>query len=59
PLFIGGGVTAENIAQALQVADGVIVSTALKRVSDWSAAAIGSDWDAEKVRAFMSAAKQG
>jgi membrane complex biogenesis BtpA family protein len=58
PLFIGGGVTAENVAQALQVADGVIVSTALKRISAWSADAIGSDWDVDKVRAFVSATKQ-
>ncbi len=59
PLFIGGGVASENVAQALQVADGIIVSTALKRIPDWSADAIGSDWDAEKIRVFMSAAKQG
>lgn len=59
PLFIGGGVSAENVAQALRVADGIIVSTALKRISDWSAEAIGSDWDADKVKAFMSAAEQG
>lgn len=59
PLLLGGGVTAGNVAQALQVADGVIVSTALKRVSDWSADAIGSDWDVDKMRAFTSAAKHG
>lgn len=31
PLFIGGGVTAENVAAALSVADGAIVSTSLMR----------------------------
>ncbi len=31
PLFIGSGATAENIADLMQVADGVIVSSSLKR----------------------------
>jgi membrane complex biogenesis BtpA family protein len=57
PLWIGGGVTAENVAQALAVADGVIVSTALKRVSSWAADALDSDWDVDKVRALVAASR--
>jgi membrane complex biogenesis BtpA family protein len=57
PLWIGGGVTAENVAEALAVADGVIVSTALKRVSSWVAEALESDWDADKVRALVAASR--
>jgi membrane complex biogenesis BtpA family protein len=56
-LWIGGGVTAENVAQALAVADGVIISTALKRVASWAADALDSDWDADKVRAFVAASR--
>jgi membrane complex biogenesis BtpA family protein len=55
PLWIGGGVTAENVAEALAVADGVIVSTALKQVSSWATDALDSDWDVEKVRALVAA----
>jgi membrane complex biogenesis BtpA family protein len=57
PLWIGGGVAAENVAQALAVADGVIVSTALKRVSSWAADALASDWDVDKVRALVAASR--
>ncbi len=57
PLWIGGGVTAGNVAQALAAADGVIVSTALKQVSSWAADALDSDWDADKVRAFVAASR--
>ena len=57
PLCIGGGVTAENVAEALAVADAVIVSTALKRVSSWAADALDSDWDVDKVRAFVAASR--
>jgi predicted TIM-barrel enzyme len=55
PLWIGGGVTAENVAEALAVADGVIVSTALKQISSWATDALDSDWDVEKVRALVAA----
>jgi membrane complex biogenesis BtpA family protein len=59
PLWIGGGVSAENVAEALAVADGVIVSTALKRVASWAATALDSDWDADKVRALVAASRSG
>lgn len=57
PLLMGGGVTAENAAAALAVADGVIVSTALKQVASWAADALDSDWDVDKVRALVAASR--
>lgn len=57
PLLIGGGITAENVAAALTVADGVIVSTALKRVSSWAADALDSDWDVGKLRTLVAASR--
>jgi membrane complex biogenesis BtpA family protein len=59
PLWIGGGVTAENVAEALALADGVIVSTALKRVSTWDADGLASDWDADKIRTLVAASHSG
>ncbi len=56
PLLIGGGVGPETVAEALAVADAVIVSTALKQVSEWGEAGLSSDWDAAKVRALVAAA---
>jgi len=55
PLLVGGGVTAANAAAVLAMADGVIVSTALKQVASWATAAFDSDWDADKVRALVAA----
>jgi predicted TIM-barrel enzyme len=56
PLLIGGGVGVETVTKALGVADAVIVSTALKRVSDWDQAGLSSGWDDAKVMAFLRAA---
>jgi membrane complex biogenesis BtpA family protein len=58
PLLIGGGVSQETVAEALRVADGVVVSTALKRISGWNQVALSSDWDAAKVGAFVAAARK-
>ena len=55
PIFVGGGVTEKNVVDALAVADGVIVSTALMRD--------GADdkdvlrWDAGKTARFMERAR--
>jgi hypothetical protein len=55
PLIIGGGVSPATVAVALKSADAVIVSTALKVIHSWSAEALESDWDPERVRAFVAA----
>lgn len=55
PLLLGGGTDVTNVAEALQYADGVIVSTALKRTD-----ANPGDmvlWNKEYVRRFMDAAR--
>lgn len=60
PLLLGGGATPEgtpNIRQVLEVADGVIVSTALKPAGEWSHAGLASDWDPARCQAFMDAIK--
>jgi len=58
PLLIGGGVGAETVAQALDVADAVIVSTALKRDGSWTQAALASDWDTAKIETLVAAARK-
>ena len=54
PLILGGGANQDNIRQVLALADGVIVSTALKLSRPIQGSLLG--WDAEKIRAFMDAA---
>jgi predicted TIM-barrel enzyme len=54
-LILGGSATAENIAQVLKVADGVIVSSALKRKG---AAEDILQWDINLVKQFMDAVHQ-
>jgi predicted TIM-barrel enzyme len=55
PVLIGGGVTVENVGEALRAAEGVVVSTALMR------GGAGPDdlvlWDADLCRRFMDAAR--
>ena len=54
PLFLGGGAEITNVAEALKYAEGVIVSSALKRKE-----ASADDlvlWDLECVKRFMEAA---
>ena len=55
PVLIGGGVTEGNVAEALQAADGVIVSSALMRQD----AAPGDllQWDSDLCQRFMDAAR--
>lgn len=57
PLLLGGGATAENVAEVLQVADGVIVSSAFKSVSGWTKEAVLDEWAFDRIEAFMAAAK--
>jgi len=55
PVLIGGGVTEENVAQALGAAQGVIVSTALMRRDAGPEDPVR--WDADLCRRFMDAAR--
>ncbi len=57
PLFLGGSANAKNIQQALEYADGVIVSTSLKAAADRQPGAQASDWSADKVKQFVRAAR--
>lgn len=57
PLYLGGSASPDNVAQALEHADGVIVSTALKPVSGWSHAGLASDWDEGRCMALMNAVR--
>ena len=54
PILIGGGVTETNVADALGVADGAIVSTALMR--DGGGENDLLRWDEAKTRRFMDRA---
>ena len=52
PVFVGSGATLENVAQLLQVADGVIVGTTLKQ-----GGATEAPLDPDRVRRFLAAAR--
>ena len=56
PILIGGGVTADNVATALEAADAVIVSTSLLR--DGAAYDDFKLWDKDKVLRLMDAAQR-
>jgi uncharacterized protein len=56
PLLLGGGATAENLSEIRALANGVIVSTAFKKVGGWSQASLSADWDPARLAAFMQAA---
>lgn len=56
PLLLGGGATAENIADVLRVADGVVVSSTFKPLSGWTRESILAEWEYERIQAFMDAA---
>ena len=54
PVILGGGVTVDNVGEALRNADGVVVSTALmSKPSDRQGHVI---WDIDLCRRFMDAA---
>jgi membrane complex biogenesis BtpA family protein len=52
PLFVGSGVTAETAAETLELADGVVVGTALKEDGETT-----NPVDEERVRAVVDAAR--
>ncbi len=53
PLFVGSGVTLDNVREMLDVADGVIVGTALK-----ADGVVAEPVAPERVRRFVAAAKE-
>ncbi len=53
PVFVGSGVTAENAPGLLDIADGVIVGTALKEESETAAPV-----DPERVEAFVQSVRE-
>lgn len=53
PILIGGGVTQANVRRALTAAQGVIVSSSLRR--DGASADAMDRWDPARIRAFMEA----
>lgn len=55
PLLLGGGASAKNVAEALNFADGVIVSSTFKQATGWTRKAILDEWDEDRIRAFMDA----
>ncbi len=57
PLYLGGGANATNVGQALQVADGIIVSSAFKSRQGWTREALLDEWEPERIRAFMEAVR--
>lgn len=58
PLYLGGGANATNVSQALQVADGVIVSSAFKSRQGWTREALLDEWEPERIRTFMEAVQK-
>jgi membrane complex biogenesis BtpA family protein len=52
PVFVGSGVTADTVASTLDVADGVVVGTALKEDGETTAPV-----DVDRVRALVDAAR--
>jgi len=58
PLLLGGGANQLNIKQALEFADGVIVSSSFKHQSGWTRESLFSDWDPVKISRFMEAVDQ-
>ncbi len=53
PLFLGGGADIENIKEALQFCDGVIVSSSFKPVRGWTNESILAEWDEDRMKQFM------
>ncbi|MEA3440602.1 MAG: BtpA/SgcQ family protein [Chloroflexota bacterium] len=55
PLLLGGGTNPENIQQAMQFADGAIVSSTFKPISGWVRESLDADWDPQRIARFMRA----
>ena len=55
PLLLGGSATPTNIAQVLQLAEGVIVSSSFKSARPWTREALLEEWEDDRITAFMQA----
>ncbi|NMB61147.1 MAG: BtpA/SgcQ family protein [Chloroflexi bacterium] len=55
PIFLGGGANEENIKEALQFCNGVIVSSSFKPISGWTKKSILAEWDYDRIARFMQA----
>lgn len=53
PLLLGGGATSVTLARIRSLANGVVVSTAFKRVGGWTRESLAADWDEAKIAEFM------
>jgi membrane complex biogenesis BtpA family protein len=59
PLLAGGGTAVDNLSCFLPLADGIIVSSAFKKVGGWTRASLAEEWDTGRIRAFMDAVRSG
>lgn len=55
PLYLGGGANPDNVRRALEMADGVIVSSTFKTIGDWKHDSLSADWDPKRIAEFMGA----
>lgn len=53
PLLLGGGADEGNIRQVLQIAQGVIVSSAFKPIGGWTKESMLAEWDFSRMQNFM------
>lgn len=58
PLLLGGGAKAENIAEVLKAAQGVVVSSTFKSMSGWTREALLAEWESDRIQRFMDAVDQ-
>lgn len=56
--LLGGGANPQNVKQVLAQADGIIVSSAFKSAAGWSHASLASDWEDDRIAAFMQAVRE-
>ena len=54
-IFLGGGATSDNISKVLEIANGVIVSSAFKPINGWTKEAMLSEWELLRIQEFMDA----
>jgi len=58
PMLMGGGADVQNIAEALEYCDGVIVSSAFKPIGGWTKESMLAEWDFDRILQFVQAANR-